>query len=286
VATLWCPRLAKWRCQSRQVPKLDSSIRTEEDRNGRSKRRLQNQLFPTEELGPLRVVIDPTCVGLLLDAGQSMRRGQMPYNRTQINLECVRALDIEEEETMEGTGWRSCWPTADETTISFCCPLDTGGPWLAGRALDTLRAAGRVEADSSRPRYVTGTRRGAPLILGEPLLWHNQPVVLEACQTDRQPTGEVTIRLPPWSELAKAVSEDELWELADALAEEFGAVCGIVSDGRAIGYPDLERPQRTAARLQTNHLGVMIPREWVHFLRQGSDGYQLLPRSELWVVLE
>ena len=215
-----------------------------------------------------------------------MARPRMAGSGNLINLEAMISLDGVGDDRAERVRWRSCWPTADETTLSFCCPLETGGPWLAGRALDTLRAGGWVEADHSRERYVTGSRRGAPLILGEPLLWHDQPVVLEACQTDRSPTGEVTLRLPPWTELAETVNEDELWELADSMAEEFGARCGVVSDGRAIGFPNLQTPRRAAQRLQSNHLGVIVPNEWFQYLRPGSNRYQLLSRTELLVVLE
>ncbi|MHB8324208.1 MAG: hypothetical protein ACYDHB_07280 [Candidatus Dormibacteria bacterium] len=182
--------------------------------------------------------------------------------------------------------WRSCWPTADETTLSLCCPLEVGGPWLAGRALDVLRGAGEVRPDPSRQRYVTSTRRGAPLILGEPLLWHRLAVTLEACQAKGQSTGEVTLRLPPWAEMAEELAEENLWRLADDLAQELRAHCAVISDGRAIGYPDLGRPERAAADLQRSHLGVAVPRAWLGFLRSGSNPYRELPRSELSVVLE
>lgn len=185
-----------------------------------------------------------------------------------------------------GAGWSCCLPTADETTISLSCPLDRGGPWLAGRALDILRAAGGVEPDQQRQRYVSGTRRGAPLILGEPLLWHGLATTLEACQAEPNVSGEVTVRLPPWSELSPAIPEATLWELTDRLAEELGAHCGVVSDGRAVGYPDLASPAASASRLQRAHLGVIVPPGWLAYLRPGSNPYQELPRSELVVVLE
>jgi hypothetical protein len=182
--------------------------------------------------------------------------------------------------------WDCCLTTADETTVSLCCPLDRGGPWLAGRALDVVRAAGEVVPDPSRERYVTGTRRGAPLILGEPLLWHGLAATMEACQAGGERTGEVTLRVPPWPELAGAVPESTFWGLVDQLAEELGAICGVVSDGRAVGYPDLERPQAEAMRLQLSHLGVLVPRDWLSFLRAGSNPYRELPGSGLLVVLE
>ncbi len=182
--------------------------------------------------------------------------------------------------------WRSCWPTADETTLSLCCPLEAGGPWLWGRALDVLRSAGEVRPDPSRQRYATSPRRGAPLILGEPLLWHRLPVIMEACQAEGQSTGEVTLRLPPWAEMAEELAEEILWRLADDLAEELRAHCAVISDGSAIGYPDLGRPERAAANLQRSHLGVVVPRAWLGFLRGGSNIYRELARSELSVVLE
>ncbi len=181
--------------------------------------------------------------------------------------------------------WRTCWPTADETTISFCCPLDDG-PWLVGRALDVLRHQGGVEPDPSRQRYVTGTKKGAPLILGEPLRWHGMPVVMEACQASGQATGEVTFRLPPWVDMAELLAEEELWDLVDALASDLGSQCAVISDGRAIGYPDLGDVARAAARLQLSHLGVLVPPDWLGFLRAGSFAYHTLKMSELVVVLE
>lgn len=182
--------------------------------------------------------------------------------------------------------WNCCLTTADETTVSLSCPLEKGGPWLAGRALDVVRAAGEVAPDPSRERYVTGTRQGAPLILGEPLLWHGLAATMEACQAGGERTGEVTFRVPPWPELAGAVPESTLWELVDQLAEQLSALCGVVSDGRAVGYPELDRPQQAAMRLQRSHLGVLVPKDWLPFLRPGSNPYRVLPSSGLLVVLE
>jgi|GEM_PF-2676756 len=181
--------------------------------------------------------------------------------------------------------WRSCWPTADETTVSFCCPLDDG-PWLVGRALDVLRHQGGVEPDPHRQRYVSGTKKGAPLILGEPLRWHGMPVVMEACQATGQATGEVTFRLPPWAHMAEHLAEDTLWSLVDALGSELGAHCAVLSDGRAVGYPDLADIPQAAARLQLSHLGVLVPPGWLSSLRPGSSPYLTLQVSELVVVLE
>lgn len=191
---------------------------------------------------------------------------------------------MEDEE--EPGAWSVCLPTADETTVSLCCPLEPGSPWLAGRALDIFRQSGGVEPDPSRQRYVTGTRRDAPLILGEPLLWRGMPATLEACQVDDGGTGEVTVRLPPWSELAQVVAERELWQLTDSLAEEFSARCGVVSDGARVGYPDLSRPRAWGPKLQREHLGVIVSPAWMGFLRRGSGVYLELPRCELLVVLE
>jgi hypothetical protein len=109
---------------------------------------------------------------------------------------------------------------------------------------------------------------------------------MEACQAGGERTGEVTLRVPPWPELAGAVPESTFWGLVDQLAEELGAICGVVSDGRAVGYPDLERPQAEAMRLQLSHLGVLVPRDWLSFLRAGSNPYRELPGSGLLVVLE
>jgi hypothetical protein len=190
------------------------------------------------------------------------------------------------EDDPAAPAWDCCLPTADETTISLCCPLDQGGPWLAGRALDVVRAAGQVLPDPARERYVTGSRRGAPLILGEPILWRGLPATVEACQARGEPTGEVTLRLPPWPDLAGSVSESTLWELVDQLIEELGARCGVISDGRAVGYPDLQNPRQAALRLQLSHLGVLIPADWMSFLRSASNPYRELPRSGLVIVLE
>ncbi len=194
-------------------------------------------------------------------------------------------VDAESTATTGPPLWRCCWPTADETTLSFCCPLEDG-PWLAGRALDTVRKGGGTLPDPGRERYATGGGSGAPLIVGEPLLWHGIPGVLEVCQVQGRATGEVTVRLPPWSELSLEVGEDKVWDLADRIAVELGAACAILSDGRAIGYPDLAAAERTARRLQLAHLGVIVPTSWLPFLRAGSNPYLLLPESELAVVLE
>ncbi|MGH7641502.1 MAG: hypothetical protein ACRENX_00530 [Candidatus Dormibacteria bacterium] len=183
-------------------------------------------------------------------------------------------------------GWRCCLPTSDSTTISLSCPLEPQRPWLVGRALDILRQEALTESDPKGDRYAAGRRRGAPLILGEPLLWNGVPLVVEAVEPDTGEFGEVTLRLPPWSDLAPRIREDRLWAVTDRLAVEFRALCGIVSDGRAVGYADLTDPRRAAARLQLLHLGVLVPPRWLKFLRPGSTPYQQLPASRLVVVLE
>lgn len=183
-------------------------------------------------------------------------------------------------------GWRCCLPTSDSTTISLSCPLEPGQPWLAGRALDILRQEALTESDPHTDRYAVGRRRGAPLLLGEPLLWNGLPLVVEAVEPEGEALGEITLRLPPWSELAARIPEGRLWAVTDQLAREFRARCGVVSDGRAIGYPDLREPRLTAPRLQLLHLGVLVPPAWLQFLRRGSTTYQELPQSRLVVVLE
>lgn len=131
-----------------------------------------------------------------------------------------------------------------------------------------------------------GRRQGAPLILGEPLHWNGVAVTLEAQEPAAGEQGELTLRLPPWSEFQARLEEDSLWDLVDRLAEEFRAVLGVVSDGRAVGYPDLERPERTVPRLQRLHLGLILPRAWLPHLRPGSTPYRTLGRSRLCLVLE
>jgi len=182
--------------------------------------------------------------------------------------------------------WRCCLPTSDETTISLSCPLEPGQPWLAGRALDILRHETFAQSDPDRDRYAIGRRRGAPLMLGEPLLWNGVPCIVEAVEPDGGSAGELTLRLPPWSELAAKIPEERVWAVTDQLAREFTASCGVVSDGRAVGYPDLAEPRLTAQRLQRLHLGVLVPPTWLEFLRLGSTPYQELPHSRLLVVLE
>lgn len=189
-------------------------------------------------------------------------------------------------QTSELPSWRCCLPTADETTLSLSCPLDQGAPWLAGRALDVLRQVTSAQSDESRERYVVGMRRDAPLILGEPLLWNGLPILAEASEPPGARAGEVTLRLPPWVELAERIPEPQFWELADHLAEELRSRCGVVSDGRAVGFPDLDLGPGVARRLQSLHLGVIIPPPWLDRLRPGSTAYVELPRSGLILVLE
>ncbi len=184
------------------------------------------------------------------------------------------------------SSWNCCLPTADETTLSLSCPLEEHAPWLAGRVLDVLRQVARARSDPSRERYVVGRRRGAPLVLGEPLLWNGLEIVAEASEPLGSGLGEATLRLPPWSELAQRVPEPELWVLADHLAEELRAGCGVVSDGRSVGFPKPDWRPSPARRLQSRHLGVLVPRAWLADLRPGSTVYRELPRSGLLVVLE
>ncbi|HUY10559.1 MAG TPA: hypothetical protein VMW80_14140 [Candidatus Dormibacteraeota bacterium] len=183
-------------------------------------------------------------------------------------------------------GWRCCLPTSDSTTISLSCPLEPGHPWLAGRALDILRQEAVTESDQTRDRYAVGRRRGAPLLLGEPLIWNGVPLVVEAVEPQGGALGELTLRLPPWSEMAEHIPEERLWAVTDRLATEFNSHCGVVSDGRAIGYPDIGEPRLTAPRLQLLHLGVVVPAGWLRFLRRGSTPYHELSQSRLVVVLE
>jgi hypothetical protein len=183
-------------------------------------------------------------------------------------------------------GWRCCLPTSDATTISLSCPLEPGRPWLAGTALDILRQEAQTQSDPDGDRYAMGRRRGAPLMLGEPLLWNGVPLIAEAVELEGGTAGELTLRLPPWSELAERIPEERLWAVTDKLAAEFAASCGVVSDGRAIGYPDLGEPRSAALRLQLLHIGVLVPAPWLKFLRLGSTPYQELPQSGLVLVLE
>jgi hypothetical protein len=182
--------------------------------------------------------------------------------------------------------WSCCLPTPDATTISLACPLEAGRPWLVGRALDILRQDATAKSDPDGERYAAGRRRGAPLLLGEPLLWNGVPLMVEAVELERGLTGEVTLRLPPWTEMADLIPEDQLWAVTDRLALEFQARCGVVSDGRAVGYPDLSQPALTARRLQSLHLGVLLPPAWLGYLRPGSTAYRELSLSQLLLVLE
>lgn len=143
-----------------------------------------------------------------------------------------------------------------------------------------------MRPDPNAERYALGTRRGAPLILGEPLLWNGVPVLAEAVELAGGAVGEFTLRLPPGAELAEAIDEARLWEVADRLAQEFSSPCGVISDGRTVGYPDLRRPAAACLRLQRLHLGVLLPPAWVPHLRSGSTPYWELPLSRLVVVLE
>ncbi len=155
-----------------------------------------------------------------------------------------------------------------------------------GRALDILRQEARAKSDPGGDRYAAGRRRGAPLLLGEPLLWNGAPLIAEAVELEQGLVGEVTLRLPPWAEMADLIPEEQLWAVTDRLAAEFRASCGVVSDGRAVGYPDLSQPAVTAGRLQRLHLGVLLPPAWLRYLRPGSTPYRELTRSQLLLVLE
>ncbi len=182
--------------------------------------------------------------------------------------------------------WRCCLSTADETTISLACPLRPGEPWVAGRALDVLRLQGGIAAADGAARYAVGRRQGPPLILGEPLSWRGVALTLEAQQLPGSPQGELTLRLPPWEQFFALIAEPELWELVDRLALEFSARLGVVSDGRAVGYPDLERPGPALRRLQRRHLGLLLAPEHLPDLRPGTTPYLRLERSSLLLVLE
>jgi hypothetical protein len=182
--------------------------------------------------------------------------------------------------------WCCCLPTSDATSVSLSCPLEVGQPWLVGRALDILRQEAFIKSDPEGERYAAGRRRGAPLLLGEPLLWNGVPLIAEAVELEEGLAGEVTLRLPPWAEMADRIPEERLWAVTDRLAAEFRASCGVVSDGRAVGYPELSQPAATARRLQSLHLGVLVPPAWLPFLRKGSTPYRELPESQLLLVLE
>ncbi len=164
--------------------------------------------------------------------------------------------------------WRVCLPTVDETTVSLAVP-DPGAeraPWLLARALDLIRATHRAEPADAPRRFVAGRRRGAPMVAGETVRWAGVPLTVAAVQSVGAATGELTLHLPPWDQLAPIVPEALLWGLVDSLADDLRAPCGIVADGRAIGFPDLEQPRRTMRRLWRQHLGLLLPPEWQEHL--------------------
>ena len=196
------------------------------------------------------------------------------------------AARLDEMDQSSPALWCCCLPTADATTISLSCPLEAGQPWLVGRALDIVRQETHANSDPKGERYGAGRRRDAPLLLGEPLLWNGVPLIAEAVELGGGLAGEVTLRLPPWAQMAARIPEEQLWTLTDRLAAEFRASCGVVSDGRAVGYPILGQPAATARSLQRLHLGVLIPAAWLPFLRTGSTAYRELPESHLLLVLE
>jgi len=184
-------------------------------------------------------------------------------------------------------GWRVCLTTVDETTISLCVPDpgDERSPWLLAQALDLVRSGGRAERPADPGRFIAGRRRGAPLVAGETVTWAGVPLTIAAVQSIGAATGELTLHLPAWDELHLLVDEAWLWELVDDLADRLRARCGIIADGRAIGFPDLDQPQRAIQRLWRQHLGLLLPNEWRGHAAPRTQAYCELVASGLVVVL-
>jgi len=183
--------------------------------------------------------------------------------------------------------WRVCLASVDETTVSLSVP-DPGqerGPWLLAQALDLVRATGRGQRLPDPERFVAGRRRGAPMVAGETVSWSGVRLTVAAVQSVDAPTGELTLHLPPWDTLAAAVPEALVWDLVDRLADRLAARGGVIGDGRAVGFPDWGRPQRTVPQLWRRHLGVLLPPEWVDLLGPSVSPYTLLEASGLVVAL-
>ena len=170
-----------------------------------------------------------------------------------------------------GPPWRVHIGTAGVTCVRLAAgTLRDTDPWPLSRVVADVANAGAARTD--RPHAV-GSGRGVPVIHRQDMQWRDCELHLAAHRVDG--SGEVSMELPPWDELAeRAGDEDAVWDLVDTVAAACSARWGVLGDGESLGdAPDLRR-----------HAGVLVPERDSHSFGI-TRTYTLLPRSGLAVLL-
>jgi hypothetical protein len=151
--------------------------------------------------------------------------------------------------TAQSCAWSVHLPTAGETRVRLHLrPREPHDPWPLTLALTEL--AGHGVGKDGRFRSL-GAGRGEPLLASQELTWRGLPLHLETT-LGRDQSREVTLELPAWDELTAnpEATEDDLWDLLDALAAAVDAHHGSIDDDLALLVPAAQAadpgPQRAA----------------------------------------
>jgi hypothetical protein len=148
-------------------------------------------------------------------------------------------------------------PSAGQTVVSLVLrPVEEGGPWPLTRVLTAL---GAFDVERVGVARALGDRRGVPLVHSQELHWRNQALFLEA-RHGRDGVDELSLELPPWDDLVRAVADDEVWQLIDTVAVASDAQFGSIGDGEPPETTLPDDPPALRAQLR-RHLALLLP-EW------------------------
>jgi hypothetical protein len=148
-------------------------------------------------------------------------------------------------------------PSAGQTVVSLVLrTVEDGGPWPLTRVLTAL---GSFDVERIGVARALGDRRGVPLIHSQELRWRDQALFVEA-RHGRDGLDELCLELPPWDDLVRAVDDEAVWGLIDAVAVASDAQFGSIGDGEP---PETVLPDDASAlRAQLRrHLALLLP-EW------------------------
>ena len=183
---------------------------------------------------------------------------------------------------MSAADWAVHLPTADQTCVRLAiAPRGPADPWPFTVAVTEL---GRLGATGRERFRSLGRGTGEPLLASQELAWHGCSLHLES-RLDREGRGELSLELPCWDELCQRdATEDDFWDLVDALAAAASPTHGAVTDGEALD-PAPPRTRAECERALDRHLALLLPPGSAELSASRAARYRELPRSGLAVLL-